>query len=131
MHGNAPLPYDAVLFDLDGVLTSTAATRTWKAVFDELPLMRPFDIEDDYLAHVDGKPRYDGVRDFLASRGVTVSEHEIRAIGDRKQALERALASEGVKAYDDALGQAPARRGRCCCRGVVEHQRRRRAAERR
>ena len=49
--------FEAVLFDLDGVLTSTAAlhARSWKAVFDEL-LIEPFDIERDYLAHVDGKP---------------------------------------------------------------------------
>ncbi len=101
-----PLPYDAVLFDLDGVLTSTAAlhARCWKAVFDELPLIRPFDIEADYLAHVDGKPRYDGVRDFLASRGVVVPEDEVRAIGDRKQALvERALTEEGVKAFPGSV----------------------------
>jgi alpha,alpha-trehalose phosphorylase len=95
-------PYEAVLFDLDGVLTSTAElhARCWKAVFDELPLLRPFDLEADYLAHVDGKPRYDGVRDFLASRDIELKEEQVRAIGDRKQALvERALAGEGVEAF--------------------------------
>jgi alpha,alpha-trehalose phosphorylase len=94
--------FEAVLFDLDGVLTSTAAlhARCWKAVFDELPLIEPFDIEHDYLAHVDGKPRYDGVRDFLASRGITLSEEQVRDIGDRKQALvEKALAGESVEAF--------------------------------
>jgi alpha,alpha-trehalose phosphorylase len=101
-----PLPYDAVLFDLDGVLTSTAAlhARCWKAVFDELPLIRPFDIENDYVGHVDGKPRYDGVRDFLASRNIAVSEDQVRAIGDRKQALvERTLADEGVDAFPGSV----------------------------
>jgi beta-phosphoglucomutase-like phosphatase (HAD superfamily) len=86
--------FEAVLFDLDGVLTSTAAlhARCWKATFDELPLLEPFDIEHDYLAHVDGKPRYDGVRDFLASRGIALAEEQVRQIGDRKQALvERGL----------------------------------------
>ena len=97
---------EAVLFDLDGVLTSTAAlhARCWKAVFDELPLLEPFDVEHDYLAHVDGKPRYDGVRDFLASRGITLSEHQVRHSGDRKQALvEQALADESVEAFPGSV----------------------------
>lgn len=67
----------AVLFDLDGVLTPTADVhrRAWKRVFDQA-LSRhlgddaePFDV-DDYLQYVDGKPRYDGVASFLASRGI-------------------------------------------------------------
>jgi alpha,alpha-trehalose phosphorylase len=101
-----PVPYEAVLFDLDGVLTSTAAlhARCWKAVFDELPLLEPFDIEADYLAHVDGKPRYDGVRDFLASRGIALSEDHVRAIGDRKQALvQEAMTRESVKAFPGSV----------------------------
>ena len=59
-------PFDAVLFDLDGVLTSTAAVHAacWKAAFEER-LGEPFDVERDYLAHVDGKPRENGVRDFM------------------------------------------------------------------
>jgi alpha,alpha-trehalose phosphorylase len=98
--------FDAVLFDLDGVLTSTAAlhARAWKTVFDELPIGEPFDIERDYIAHVDGKPRYDGVRDFLASRGIYLPEEEVRAIGDRKQALvEKALAGESVEAFPGSV----------------------------
>ena len=98
--------FEAVLFDLDGVLTSTAAlhARCWKAVFDELPLLEPYDIDRDYIAHVDGKPRYDGVRDFLASRGITLSEHQVRQIGDRKQALvETALAGESVEAFPGSV----------------------------
>jgi alpha,alpha-trehalose phosphorylase len=100
------LPYEAVLFDLDGVLTSTAElhARSWKAVFDELPLLRPFDLDADYLAHVDGKPRYDGVRDFLASRDIELPEEQVRAIGDRKQTLvERALADDGVDAFPGSV----------------------------
>lgn len=110
--------FEAVLFDLDGVLTSTAAlhARCWKAVFDGIgsarthrvlaipPLLEPFDIEHDYLAHVDGKPRYDGVRDFLASRGITLPEEQVREIGDRKHALvEQALARESVEAFPGSV----------------------------
>jgi alpha,alpha-trehalose phosphorylase len=98
--------FEAALFDLDGVLTSTAAihARNWKAVFDTLGLSEPFDIEHDYIAHVDGKPRYDGVRDFLASRGVRVSEEMVHEIGDRKQALvENALKHETVEAFPGSV----------------------------
>jgi alpha,alpha-trehalose phosphorylase len=98
--------FEAALFDLDGVLTSTAAihARNWKAVFDTLGLSEPFDIEHDYIAYVDGKPRYDGVRDFLASRGVEVSEDMVHEIGDRKQRLvERALRLESVEAFPGSV----------------------------
>jgi beta-phosphoglucomutase family hydrolase len=98
--------FEAALFDLDGVLTSTAAihARNWKAVFDTLGLSEPFDIEHDYIAHVDGKPRYDGVRDFLASRGVQVSEDMVHEIGDRKQRLvEDALRRESVEAFPGSV----------------------------
>src|SRR3954468_19906876 len=75
--------YDAVLFDLDGVLTSTAAIHaaSWKRMFDDYlrglslpggdtrePRYRPFDIDTDYKRYVDGKPRYEGVKSFLQSR---------------------------------------------------------------
>jgi beta-phosphoglucomutase-like phosphatase (HAD superfamily) len=71
----------ACLFDLDGVLTNTAAVHAaaWKHTFDEFlrdregPDFRPFD-HTDYEQYVDGKPREDGVRDFLASRGITLPE---------------------------------------------------------
>ena len=69
--------YDAVLFDLDGVLvaTTTMHAACWKATFDPLLAkrgQRPFDAEREYLEHVDGKPRSAGVRDFFRSRGVTL-----------------------------------------------------------
>src|SRR6185436_10070584 len=98
--------FEAALFDLDGVLTSTADlhARKWKAVFDSFGLSEPFDIEHDYIAYVDGKPRYDGVRDFLASRGVRVSEEMVHEIGDRKQRLvERALKQESVEAFPGSV----------------------------
>ena len=77
--------YDAVLFDLDGVITNTASVHAacWKQVFDEYlqkhatqkgETFRPFDLEVDYRLNVDGKPRFDGVRDFLKSRGVQLPE---------------------------------------------------------
>ena len=96
---------DAVLFDLDGVLTSTTGLHIdcWKRTFDPLLAERgqaPFDPHREYADHVDGKPRYDGVRDFLRSRGIALSEDEVVAIGDAKQALvERALARDGVQAF--------------------------------
>src|SRR6516162_1696229 len=73
--------YDAVLLDLDGVITDTANLHAacWKQMFDEYlqkratqsgEAFRPFDLATDYRLHVDGKPRFDGVRDFLKSRGI-------------------------------------------------------------
>ena len=103
--------YDAVLFDLDGVLTSTAALHAscWKRVFDDALAdwsartgepQEPFG-EADYLAHVDGRPRHDGVRHFLAARGV---DGDVEAIADRKQALvERALDEGGVEAFPGSV----------------------------
>src|SRR5215468_7590756 len=77
--------FDAVLFDLDGVLTSTAKihSRCWKSMFDDFLArrakeknepFRPFDIATDYKRYVDGKLRYEGVRSFLASRNITLLE---------------------------------------------------------
>src|SRR5919108_2802531 len=99
------LPYEAVLFDLDGVLTSTSALHAacWKQAFEGL-LGEPFDIETDYLAHVDGKPRDDGVRDFLRSRGIDPTPELVQRVGGHKQALvERALAAGGVEAYPGSV----------------------------
>src|SRR5215207_768947 len=98
---STPTFFDAVLFDLDGVLTATSALHAaaWKETFDSV-LDEPFDIERDYLAHVDGKPRLDGVRDLLRSRGIEAGEPAVRAIAARKQALvERLLADNGVDAF--------------------------------
>ena len=100
----AQIPFDAVLFDLDGVLTSTSALHAacWKRVFEEA-LGEPFDAERDYLTYVDGKPRDDGIRDFLRSRGVDPDAETVRRIGARKQALvERSLAG-GVEPYEGSV----------------------------
>ena len=112
--------HDAVLFDLDGVITNTAAVHAacWKKMFDEYlqkratqksELFRPFDLVSDYRLYVDGKPRFDGVRDFLASRGIRLSEgrpsdsaraETVRGLGKRKNALvSQIIESKGVEAY--------------------------------
>ena len=99
------LPFAAALFDLDGVLTSTSTLHAacWKQTFEEL-LGEPFDAEHDYLAHVDGKPREDGARDFLRSRGIDATEALVRDVGRHKQALvDRALAAGGAEAFDGSV----------------------------
>ncbi len=106
----------ACLFDLDGVLTSTATLHreAWKETFDALlreragPGFAEF-TEQDYLAHVDGRPRYDGVREFLASRNIMLPEGEpddppdartVHGVGNRKNALLLDLIDRGgVSAY--------------------------------
>jgi alpha,alpha-trehalose phosphorylase len=103
------LLYDAVLFDLDGVLTSTAALHAlcWKRTFDDVLAaygQEPFDIEHDYLEHVDGKMRADGVRDFLSARAIHMTPDMVRLIADRKQAMvESALIRGGVEAFDGSV----------------------------
>ncbi|MFD1824399.1 MULTISPECIES: HAD family hydrolase [Mumia] len=110
--------YDAVLFDLDGVLTPTAEVhmRAWAALFtsylDEHHIT-PAYTDADYFAYVDGKPRYDGVRTMLASRGATLPEGDpsdpptaetVCGLGNRKNAeFERELAANGVAAYPGSV----------------------------
>jgi beta-phosphoglucomutase family hydrolase len=119
-----PTGIRASLFDLDGVLTKTAVVHAaaWKQVFDELlrrwaartrEAFMPFDPLADYDEYVDGKPRYDGVRSFLASRGIELPEgvpddppdaDTIIAIGDRKNALvQEMIRSGGVEAYEGSV----------------------------
>ena len=116
--------FDAVLFDLDGVLTDTASihSRAWKTVFDEFLARRaaaagsdfvPFQIETDYLLHVDGRPRFEGVDQFLRSRGIHLpwgsrddhpGESTVCAVGNRKNDLVGSiLREEGVEAYPGSL----------------------------
>lgn len=112
--------FDAVVFDLDGVVTRTETVHAaaWKALFDEFLAARgnalgddlgTFDVELDYRRYVDGKPRYKGVRSFLASRGLELPEGEpgdpedaetVCGLGNRKNRyfLER-LAADGVEVY--------------------------------
>ncbi len=109
--------YEAVLFDLDGVLTPTAELhqRAWTRMFDEFLVPRgeaPF-TEGDYLAYVDGKPRFDGVRSMLASRGITLPEGDqaeppgdttVSALGNRKNdVFQTVLRDEGIAPYPGSL----------------------------
>lgn len=108
--------FDAAIFDLDGVLTSSARIHAtaWKAVFDAflqkwaqkrgLPF-QPFDIEAEYLTYVDGRPRYDGVRSFLSARGITLPEGSeldpenadtVHALGERKTRLFQQALLKGI-----------------------------------
>ncbi len=117
----SPRDYDAVLFDLDGVLTNTASVhaRAWKRLFDEFLERRaahsgeafvPFDDETDYRLHVDGKPRLDGVKDFLASRGIALplgtpqdadDADTVHALARRKDAyFFRHIEEHGVERYE-------------------------------
>ncbi len=106
--------YDAALFDLDGVLTPTADVhmRAWDLMFNDFldeRGVRPRYTSEDYFAHVDGKPRFDGVRTFLSSRGIVLPEgtpddapdaETVAGLGNRKNATFSAiLADEGVATY--------------------------------
>jgi beta-phosphoglucomutase family hydrolase len=102
--------FDAVLFDLDGVITPTVKVheRAWAELFSD------FDYTpDDYLAHIDGRPRYDGVRAFLHSRGIELPEgqptdppggHTICAMGNRKNVVfNDVLDAEGIAPYPGSM----------------------------
>jgi beta-phosphoglucomutase family hydrolase len=111
----------ACLFDMDGVLTDTASVHAeaWKRMFDEYlqerlgPDAESFDIARDYGEYVDGKPREDGVRDFLASRGIELPEgtpddppdaDTIYGVGKRKNVLVLKLIEErGVDVYEGSV----------------------------
>ncbi|MCW3039112.1 MAG: beta-phosphoglucomutase family hydrolase [Solirubrobacterales bacterium] len=109
------------LFDLDGVLTQTATVhmKAWKEMFDAYlahhadgDAARPFS-QEDYNDHVDGKPRADGVRDFLASRGIELPDGDpddgpdadtVNGLGTRKNDLVQAvIARDGVEDYDGSV----------------------------
>lgn len=101
--------YAAVLFDLDGVVTPTAEVhmRAWSEMFNDYletqPGQAPY-TDADYFAHVDGKPRYDGVRDFLTSRGIPATDDLVHELGDRKNdAFNVVLARDGVTAYPGSV----------------------------
>ena len=116
--------YDALLLDLDGVITDTASIHAacWKQMFDEYlqkraiergEAFRPFDIAADYRLYVDGKPRYDGVRDFLTSRGIRLPEgspddpaqaETVHGLGNRKNDLvNKIFEEEGVVPYEGSV----------------------------
>ncbi|MGW3669377.1 beta-phosphoglucomutase family hydrolase [Streptomyces sp. NPDC005141] len=111
----------ACLFDLDGVITKTAVVHAaaWKRTFDDFLRgrdgdgFRPFGDADDYAAYVDGLPRADGVRSFLASRGIELPEGTpgdppdrttVHGLGNRKnELLLDMIRTDGVEAYDGTL----------------------------
>ena len=116
--------FDAVLFDLDGVLTDTAKVHaaSWKKMFDDFlkqraekmkEPFRPFDIATDYKLYVDGKLRYDGVRSFLESRGIQLpfgdpdapsNTETIIGLGNLKDALvKEIIRTEGVEVYEGSV----------------------------
>lgn len=114
-----PEKITALLFDLDGVLTSTAVLhrQAWRQTFEAMG--QPFS-EQDYLSYVDGKPRYDGVRSFLASRGLTPSEDEVRRVGDQKNELVNAIIDEqGITPYPASVRYLQAAREAGLPIGVV------------
>jgi beta-phosphoglucomutase family hydrolase len=110
--------YDAALFDLDGVLTPTAEVhmRAWEELFSSYltghGITEPY-VESDYFDYIDGKPRYDGVRSMLTSRGIGLPEGEpsdpptaetVCGLGNRKNEVFAAvLASEGVAPYPGSV----------------------------
>jgi beta-phosphoglucomutase family hydrolase len=115
----------ALLFDLDGVLTKTATVhaRAWKRMFDDYLREqgddRPF-TQSDYDAYVDGKPRADGVRDFLASRSLHPDDAEIARLGDIKNGLVLELIrTDGVEAYAGSVRYLEAARDAGLRRAVV------------
>jgi len=120
----SPRDYDAVLFDLDGVLTRSASVHAaaWKKLFDGFLEKRatqagepfvPFDIATDYPRYVDGKPRYDGVAAFLASRGIELplgaaedgpEVQSVHALGNLKDRyFLQHLEQDGVEPYEAAI----------------------------
>jgi beta-phosphoglucomutase family hydrolase len=130
----------ACLFDLDGVLTKTAVVHAaaWKQMFDEYLRDRaersgddfvPFDSDADYGEYVDGKPRADGVRSFLASRGIELpdgdpgdppSAETISGLGNRKNQIVLHLIHErGVEAYEGSVRYLGAARHAGLRRAVV------------
>jgi beta-phosphoglucomutase family hydrolase len=116
--------FEAVIFDLDGVITRTALVHShaWKKMFDDYlrqranehgEEFREFTQKDDYLPFVDGKPRYDGVKSFLESRGIhipfgdpsdSVEMETVCGLGNRKNiTFNEVLKREGVSVYESTV----------------------------
>ena len=119
-----PGDFDAVLLDLDGVITDTARVhaKAWKAMFDEYLRARaarlgssfqPFDAESDYKRYVDGRPRADGVACFLQARGISLPDggpsdppdrETIASLASRKNHhFLAAIRRDGVETYASSL----------------------------
>jgi HAD superfamily hydrolase (TIGR01509 family) len=121
---NKKFSFEAVIFDLDGVITKTALVHStaWTRMFNDYLKFREktyaekqkeFTHEHDYLPFVDGKPRYKGVADFLASRGIQIEYGQptdipdmetVCGLGNRKnEYFNRILETEGVEVYESTL----------------------------
>lgn len=117
-------PFDAVIFDLDGVITKTALVHSsaWKKMFDDFLFkysekqnipFKEFTHAKDYLPYVDGKPRYKGVQDFLSSREIElpfgdpadgIDQETVCGLGNRKDyAFNEILRVDGVSVYDSTV----------------------------
>jgi beta-phosphoglucomutase family hydrolase len=128
------------LFDLDGVLTKTAVVHdaAWKEMFDDYLRKRarqagqpfvPFDPVGDYEEYVDGKPRADGTRSFLASRGIDLPDgspddppdaQTVHGLGNRKNEIVlRRIREDGVEAYEGSVRYVRAVRAAGLRRAVV------------
>jgi beta-phosphoglucomutase family hydrolase len=130
--------YQGVLFDLDGVITPTAEVhmRAWSRMFNGFLSARgvtePY-TDQDYYDYVDGKPRYDGVRSFLTSRGILLPEgrpddpptaETVAGLGNRKnEAFGEVLRSEGVTAYPGSVRLLEALRARGMKMAIVSSSR--------
>ena len=114
----------ACLFDLDGVLTDTAALhrKAWAATFDPVLAehgQSPF-TDRDYEDHVDGKPRMDGVRDLLAARGIEATEQLVNELAERKNAdVLRRIKQDGVEVFEGSRRYLEAARDAGLARVVV------------
>ena len=116
--------FDAAIFDMDGVITRTAEvhSRAWKRTFDEFlqvrarshqEVLREFTHARDYLGYVDGRPREQGIVEFLKSRGIELppgapedppGAETVRGLGNRKNAIfKRILEEEGVGLFDSTV----------------------------
>ncbi len=136
--------FDAVLFDLDGVLTATARLHAacWKQMFDEYLSQRaeasgiapePFEIATDYKRHVDGRLRYDGVQSVLLSRGIEIpwgdpddppDRETVCGLGNRKNELVGELLDQGgVDTYETSIAWLRLLRRQGFATGVVSASR--------
>jgi beta-phosphoglucomutase family hydrolase len=118
------LNFDAVIFDMDGVITKTAVAHSlaWKKMFDEYlhhrektrrEPFREFTHAHDYLSFVDGRPRYKGVETFLKSRGINIpfgkpdddpNKETVCGLGNRKnEFFNKVIEEEGVEVYDSTI----------------------------
>jgi alpha,alpha-trehalase len=129
----SPDRFDAVLFDLDGVITATARVHAaaWKELFDSYlhkvaertgEPFREFEVATDYRLYVDGKPRYEGVRSFLESRGIELSygdpedppdRETVCGLGNRKNVFfNEYLRTEGPEVFPATIESPSSLRAR-------------------